>query len=277
MVRQNGRRRRAAPSAGKRCRGRRGFTLIELIVVIALIILLLTILSPGLYLVSMLVVRTGCQMNERGMGTAMLGYTADNDSYFPGHVDGRRNGVREIAVWPTRMRLYAGGDVDMFWCPAQPEGFRWRRVYGAGPPDYAAQIHADEWGYDVGEKLLNVHTVPFSYGYNDWGAHGAFVNSGLGGDMWSWPYVPLSRVVDPGNMIAVADTVRTGSWDFNIDPGNWREYPSQIHDGGAEFLFADGHSEWISQADATNVFDLDDPEAREMNRRWNNSNQPERY
>ena len=254
---------------------RSGFTLMELLVVIAIIALLLLILSPSLRALSPFIAEVLCQGNLREMSKAMMGYVADND-FYPGHVD-RYDGSPTTAVWPTRLRLYAGGETKIFYCSLQEEGFKWRKVYGTGNA-YAKPSHVERWGYELGEMLLNVHTVPFSYGYSDWGAHGAFVNSGLGGDLWNekW-YVRPSQVVDPSNMIAISDGIRMNSWDFNIDPGNWREYPSAIHEGGAEFLFADGHSEWISQADAINALDLSDPAARAMNRRWNNSNQPEPY
>ena len=259
-----------------------GFTLLELLVVIAIIALLLLIFSPSLRSLNPFIAELTCQANLREMSKAMMAYVADND-YYPGHVD-RYDGSPTTAVWPTRLREYAGGETKIFYCSLQEEGFKWRKVYGTGY-GYAKQSHVDRWGYELGEMLLNVHQVPFSYGYNDWGAHGAFVNSGLGGDLWvmdgpdsyKWD-VRSSQVVDPSNMIAISDGIRMNSWDFNIDPGNWREYPSAIHEGGAEFLFADGHSEWISQAQATNVRNHStDPEAYEMNRRWNNSNEAEDY
>jgi len=252
---------------------RGGFTLLELMVVLAIIALLLTLLAPSVHFIQRLIIRTQCQTNEHGMGNALMMYAADN-RVFPGHVD-RKTNSGTVAVWPPRMRPYTDGSNQSFWCRSQPDGFKWRTVYGSGG-GYAQQEHVDAWGYELGEKMLNVFTVPFSYGYNDWGAHGAFVNSGLGGDMWSWPHVRFTQVVDLSNMIAIADNVTDGSWDYNIDPGNWREYPSKIHEGGANVLFADGHSEWIHQDDITHVSTTTDA-GRAMNRRWNNSNEVENY
>ena len=259
-----GRRRISAPRPG-------GFTLVELLVVVTIIALLLAMLGPALHLG--MLDRTRCQSNEHSMGQALMAYVADS-GYYPGHVDSKA-GSGAVAVWPPRLRPYVDGSSEVFWCPTQPEGFKWRKVFGGGG-GYASQVHADRWGYELGEKMLNVHNVPFSYGYNDWGAHGAFVNSGLGADLWSWPPVRLTQVAELGNMIAIADNTTDGSWDYNIDPGNPREYPSKVHDGGANFLFCDSHVEWIDQKDATNI-NTNTDSGRAMNRRWNNSNEVERY
>jgi len=253
-------------------RGRRGFTLIELLIVITVIALLLAIFAPSFQNIKTYAIRLMCQANLHEMGTAMGGYVGENQVY-PGHVD-RRAGSGIIAVWPSRLRLHMGGVNESFWCPAQEEGFQWQTVYGSGS-NYAKDEHVKEWGYKKGEKMLEVFTVPFSYGYNDWGAHGAFWNSGLGGDLWDPRWGPLtwSIVESPGNMIAIADNTCDGSWDYNIDPTNQWEYPGKIHEEGGNFLFVDGHAEWILQADAVNIGGSE--EGRAMNRRWNNSNQPE--
>ncbi|MBL7134550.1 MAG: type II secretion system protein [Phycisphaerae bacterium] len=268
----DGCRRTGLPTAVVR-RHRRGFTLIELLIVITVIALLLAIFAPSFQKVKIYAIRLMCQANLHEMGNAMAGYVGDN-KVFPGHADSKA-GSGVVAVWPSRLRLHMGGSNEAFWCPAQEEGFQWQSVYNSGRS--AGPVHVKEWGYKPGEMMLGVHSVPFSYGYNDWGAHGAFWDSGLGGDLWvagnRWGPRPWSVVQSPGNMIAIADNTCDGSWDYNIDPTNPWEYPGKIHEEGANFLFVDVHVEWILQEDAVNVGSS--PEGRAMNARWNSSNRPE--
>ena len=68
------------------CRGRRqrGFTLMELLVVIAVIAVVAAILFPVFASVRERGRRTACLSNERQMGMAMLQYVADSGETFPG-------------------------------------------------------------------------------------------------------------------------------------------------------------------------------------------------
>ena len=265
---------RAVRSPAARPRGRCGFTLIELLVVIAILALLLTILTPALQMIKPMVIKLMCQKNLHEMGEAMAGYVGEYQ-FYPGHVSRSQTSGGNVAIWASRIRVYMSGNTDVFWCPAQEEGFKWQKVYGSGS-GHASQTDSQKWGYDVGEKMLNVHQVPFSYGYNDWGAHNAFTLSGLGGDLWpgsGYFELPWTVVQAPSDMIAIADNTCDGSWDYNIDPTNQWEYPGNIHMEGANVLFCDGHVEWILQSELVNVGSS--AEGHMMNKRWNNSNRPE--
>ncbi len=61
-----------------------GFTLIELLVVIAIIALLVGILLPSLREARRTARQTGCYSNQRGLGTAMATYGADNRDFLYG-------------------------------------------------------------------------------------------------------------------------------------------------------------------------------------------------
>jgi prepilin-type processing-associated H-X9-DG protein/prepilin-type N-terminal cleavage/methylation domain-containing protein len=255
---------------------RKAFTLVELLVVIGIIAILIAILLPALNKAKQQALRLTCAANLRAQGQAMFMYVTQT-GYYPGHAAYRGSG-NPFAVWPTRLRQMTKGNRDVFWCPANLEGFRWRQVSGTGAQ--FATVAETGYGYQVGELLLDVFVVPFSYGYNDWGANNPQPASipntqrGLGGDLWN----PASREMKAGRvrraseMIAIGDNISDGSWDYNIDPQNVREYPGKLHNNGSNILFCDGHVTWYSQRDVTRVDAT--TEGRQMARMWNNNYEP---
>lgn len=278
----------------------RAFTLVELLVVIGIIALLIAILMPALSKARAQANTVACASNLRQMGIAMTMYINET-KHYPGAAAVNSAGRPPFAIWPTRLRRMmrstpitigvagsSGGGVEkLFWCPANQEGFQWQVKYSAPGGAYAVDSDTG-YGYDVGELLLNVFTVPFSYGYNDWGvdatqAQNAERQRGLGGDI-IYPRDPdpkkqcyelkANRVKKASEMIAIADNTTDGSWDYNIDPrpSDAGEFPGKIHRGGSNVLFCDGHVDWYAQKDLINIKSAD-PRGSAMNRMWNNDNE----
>jgi prepilin-type processing-associated H-X9-DG protein len=191
-------------------------------------------------------------------------YTTET-KFYPGNLNTSAAGV-SYAVWPTRLRKYMKGNQQVFRCPAMSRDFDWT-VNSTTPPVAGP---ADEGcGYNPGESLLVQNVAKFSYGYNDWGAwqdpppsltiYGDGLplptdrQHGLGGDI-NTTYgkeLKASRVLHPAEMIAITDIkVPFGaSFCFNVDPNNPSEAPSDIHKGGANVLWCDGHATWKHQKD----------------------------
>jgi prepilin-type processing-associated H-X9-DG protein len=209
--------------------------------------------------------------------------------YYPGCY-AHDNAGQPIAIWPPRLRLYMGGVNDAFYCPSQDMWSRWTASLNGN-----ASPKQEGYGYKRQEQLLYRTGVPFSYGYNDWGCshtQGAPPNTmrGLGGDIWTasiggknYPegtrQLKASRVLRSAEMIAIGDNHPTGSWDYNLDPTTPAEFPGDVHHGGANILFCDGHVNWYPQADlilqntgGTTNLNAHDQQVAMM---WNNLQQPD--
>jgi prepilin-type N-terminal cleavage/methylation domain-containing protein/prepilin-type processing-associated H-X9-DG protein len=273
---------------------RRAFTLVELLVVIGIIALLISILMPALSKARAQSLQVACASNLRQMGIAMVMYSNET-KYLPGCQAFNSSGP--FAIWPTRLRSMmrstpgtggapgtssTGGVEKAFWCPANQEGFQWQLRYNSPGGAFAGDKETG-YGYASGELLLNVFSVPFSYGYNDWGAvdsvngHGQGSMTvdeqlGLGGDVQPPPSpvheIRASRVKSASEMIAIADNTTDGQWDYNLDPWNATEYPGKIHRNGSNVLFMDGHVDWYLQKDLINVDPATGP-GSQMNAMWN--------
>ncbi len=123
--------RHAAVLCGHRPR-RRGFTIIELLVVVSIIAILIAILLPSLGRARQLAAEVECQSNLRHIGTAIRSYMNDYNGRVP-VTTGFEEGP-DAAVPPSAWfrKLETGGYIDnaaAFACPSDPA----RRFFVANP------------------------------------------------------------------------------------------------------------------------------------------------
>lgn len=224
----------------------RGFTLIEVLVVVAIIALLVAILLPSLARARELAKRTQCGANTHQMAIALHMYTLQY-RYYPGH---HLTGGRSDILWPVRLNRFMK-QPQIYWCPSAPGDTMWNGVQ---------RIYNNIAGAQLDEQAT------FAYGYNDWGVSETIgrnppvYNYGLGGHI-NHRYegeVQVERVKRPSDMIAIADSdsgsrnpkARSGVWDTAIDPidDSGLEWPGDRHLKGSSVVFADGHAEWMLQS-----------------------------
>jgi prepilin-type N-terminal cleavage/methylation domain-containing protein/prepilin-type processing-associated H-X9-DG protein len=239
----------------------RAFTLVELLVVIAVLVLLIALLLPALRTARDQSRSLGCAGNLRQLGNTMSAYAFDWQ-YFPVGIDQHAVNNERVWLWPPQLRMM-GADEDTMHCPATDDSTRWVPRFGSGEPAF--------YGYEPDEVRIRGRTHVFSYGYNVWGAWiGRDPNLGMGvyRDTPVWGETRLSQVVKPTAMIAFADSTLTDYWSGYIGIYRVGQYPSQIHRGNANVLYVDTH---VQAEGPETLIAVGDPEVA---RRWNNDNQP---
>lgn len=210
------------------------FTLIELLIVIAIILILAAFLLPAVDAARKKAAEVHCISNLRQIAVAEISYSNDYAAFSAHH--------NAYILWPALIRQYAKSEAT-FYCPLAPETAKWVPTFGSGLPA--------QYGYKADEVRLTPSST-FSIGMNDWGIKD-FSNLGLGGHYNSSTNGsnPKSRLEVPARWIMFGDSYVDNFWDTAIDPytDSYREHPSDRHRGGAQIAFADGHVQWYHYRD----------------------------
>jgi prepilin-type N-terminal cleavage/methylation domain-containing protein/prepilin-type processing-associated H-X9-DG protein len=256
-----------------------GFSLIELLIVIAIIALLAAMLLPALSTAKEAGRMARCQSNLHQIGLGLMMYVDENHAY-PVCTFDQDGFMVPLGFWHERLRPYTRNDWtnNLYLCPS----YKGLTLQGS----------------DIADPLG-------SYGYNANGTQFAFSPFGLGGYLTepdnsdSAVVIRESAVTKPSEMIAMGDAnlmwllspilkayygisgPTTYSGYSRLDINSWlrstaagfgggqgiRQASQARHRRKLEIVFCDGHVEGIR---TEQLFDKSDASLR----RWNNDNKP---
>jgi prepilin-type N-terminal cleavage/methylation domain-containing protein len=107
------------------CRERRGFSLVELLVVVGIAGMLLSILLPALQIMRDTAKQTACQSNLRQLGFAFLQYSNENHGYMPSwsgwHATPFPKNPGDEVSWCGKIAKIIPPDSPVHFCPSFPQ------------------------------------------------------------------------------------------------------------------------------------------------------------
>ena len=241
----------------------RGFTLVELLVVVAIIAILMAILLPALTAAREKARSVKCMSNTRNLGQALNTYALEYNDYLVVH----HSYVYGIA-WPMELKKFLK-DIQVWWCPSASKASQWNGI------------------------SFNAYDRRFPYGVNDWGwtENLDFVSGDMGlagAEVLGGQYArkKTANIKNPSEMISFLDSNADGNFDSCVDPtlpDLPGEGPGYRHSFGANVVFLDGHSVWFKVADLvgapyynieTGALIVATPTGLQYSRLWNKTNKP---
>ncbi len=242
---------------------RRAFTLIELLIVIAIIAILAAILFPVFAQAREKARQTVCLSNMKQIGTSMMMYTQDYDELYP--VNNRtfqsssnyQNSFTYI-TWVGQLQAYAK-NVDIFTCPSAPTGDLTDCNNAIVLPGVGGANTTYCSNGKLGPATGDAIKVPIrNIGANEWvfNRAGALSSAASPGSNEPQP-VGLADVGKPAALPMIADSlyilfnqgerIYNANTPFNVTAPQTVEPRYARHVGGANIVYGDGHAKWHAQ------------------------------
>ena len=207
------------------------FTLIELLIVIAIIAILAGMLLPALNAARAKAYGINCVSNLKQIGQAMLAYTMDNKDWFPG-------GTLQNRIY-YELAPYTGIDPDKY----KYKPWSQRKIWACPADSYRARKYVPGEGYVSG-----------SYGFSYYARNNLIEEDSVS-------MIKISLIKQPSKLIYGMDTedLRDGKalvytviaatrWPFKTDAKGQSDIHFR-HSGNASTLWFDGHSNMMRLPD----------------------------
>jgi prepilin-type processing-associated H-X9-DG protein len=229
------------------------FTLLELLVTIAVIATFCTLLLPAYRTVIQIKNRTVCGSNLRQIGMGILSYTSDNNGCFPPFIDANYH------FWDYNVKSYMGISPDQpspaFKCPADS------RAYNQGSGNYARS-----YAFSGNNQFSNTEQGRL-------GLISYITTAGAASSAFPSPVRSVAQISHPAQCIMASEWWTSGGKLISglqyqnqgacsvLTPGWFSQGQVPVLPGGGyshgrviNFLFVDGHVEALDPADAMSGF-----------------------
>ncbi|MGI4789320.1 MAG: DUF1559 domain-containing protein [Janthinobacterium lividum] len=259
---------------------KKGFTLIELLVVIAIIAILAAILFPVFQKVRENARRTACLSNEKQIGLALIQYTQDYDETLPYNDFNILFGDSTKTDWVFGINPYMKSP-NLMTCPDDSTN----NTPSGGPTvteiSYGLNVNLSDVGglYSGKAATLAALTAPSNtvalfelqvypvVGLGTINASSvdirAYGNGRPGQINKNFPYTyePANTYYATGFFGGIGQTSDTkggGCSPYNDDTACWLDTVGR-HNGGSNFLMADGHAKWLRGSSVSSGFTASRP------------------
>lgn len=225
------------------------FTLVELLVVIAVVGILASLVLPALGRAKGRGQSIYCLNNLRQLGLATHLYAGDHDDALPYNMgtEGTRKTIAsgQFLNWANNVMTW---ELD-----ADNTNTTWLAIGGIGPylsgnttvfrcpsDNVVSSIQAQAgWGHRVRSYSMNAML----------GNAGEFLAGGVNTNNPGYKqFFTLSEVPNPSEIFAYVeehpDSINDGYFINRFYSYQWHDLPASYHNGGANFAFVDGHSEF---------------------------------
>ena len=219
--------------------GHARFTLIELLIVIAIIAILAAMLLPALNQARGRAKSANCMANLKQIGSASQFYASDYKDFWPiGQYVMSANG-NPVTHWYMRIaHLYTGNGAQLFTCPgATPdEGYNSETKGGGSPELKAGDARADSMNYRL-------------FGNPVWISYTCVATiAGVYGQAWTegsqlYDPLPITKMYRPSLSVYAMDGKDIFHLGSEIADASQARYPQIYrHNGLSNVIFIDGHT-----------------------------------
>lgn len=236
-----------ASSAPARVAQRRGFTLLELLIVISIIVLLIALLLPALATARTAAQRISCLSNQRQVGVGMQIYLGEENDFFPRYGDGIMPDPPTVTiqyVWAGLMwsrGFFATGEVYQCAALAVNDGPNFSQIDSSTPK--------------TDGQFSRIH-----YGYNHFNLGSSLRVLGPGDEAYR-ETARVTELKNPSRTILLGDATRrdflpavVGAYIMN-DAGTLQSNaPDPRHQGVINLLWTDLHASSLRVPDLTNPY-----------------------